>query len=37
VFLARVFFESRGGNLSIESTVGVGTRALARIPIEVAT
>lgn len=33
VFLARVFFESRGGALSIESTLGVGTRALARLPV----
>lgn len=32
VFLARVFFESRGGGLSIESTPGVGTRALAQLP-----
>jgi two-component system, sensor histidine kinase RegB len=33
VFLARVFFESRGGELSIESTLGVGTQAHARIPL----
>lgn len=33
VFLARVFFESQGGELSIESTLGVGTHAHARIPI----
>lgn len=33
VFLARVFFESRGGELSIRSTLGVGTHAHARIPI----
>jgi len=33
VFLARVFFESRGGALSFESTPGAGTRALARIPL----
>jgi signal transduction histidine kinase len=33
VFLARVFFESRGGALSIESTPGAGTRALVRMPI----
>jgi two-component system sensor histidine kinase RegB len=33
VFLARVFFESRGGELTIESTAGVGTQARARIPI----
>ena len=37
VFLARVFFESRGGDLTIESAEGVGTRALARIPIEATT
>jgi two-component system, sensor histidine kinase RegB len=37
VFLARVFFESRGGELSIESTPGVGTRAVARLPLEAAT
>lgn len=36
VFLARVFFESRGGGLSIESTVGVGTVAKARLPMEAA-
>jgi two-component system, sensor histidine kinase RegB len=35
VFLARLFFESRGGNLSIESGVGTGTRARARMPVEV--
>ena len=33
VFLARVFFESRGGALSIESTPGAGTRALVRLPL----
>jgi two-component system sensor histidine kinase RegB len=33
VFLARVFFESHGGALSIESTPGRGTRALARLPV----
>lgn len=33
VFLARVFFESRGGALSIESTPGEGTRALVRLPL----
>jgi two-component system, sensor histidine kinase RegB len=33
VFLARVFFESRGGTLALESTVGVGTRASASLPI----
>lgn len=36
VFLARMFFESHGGELSIESRPGVGTRALARLPVEVA-
>jgi two-component system sensor histidine kinase RegB len=36
VFLARVFFESRGGALSIESTAGVGTMARARLPLEAA-
>jgi two-component system sensor histidine kinase RegB len=34
VFLARVFFESRGGALSIRSTVGVGTVATAHLPLE---
>jgi two-component system sensor histidine kinase RegB len=34
VFLARVFFESRGGGLSIESTPGVGTKARAHLPAE---
>lgn len=33
VFLARAFFESRGGGLAISSTPGVGTRALARWPL----
>jgi two-component system sensor histidine kinase RegB len=32
VFLARAFFESHGGALSIESQPGRGTRALARLP-----
>jgi two-component system sensor histidine kinase RegB len=32
VFLARVFFESRGGALAIDSQVGRGTRATARLP-----
>jgi two-component system sensor histidine kinase RegB len=32
VFLARVFFESRGGTLAIDSQVGRGTRATARLP-----
>lgn len=36
VFLARAFFESRGGGLVIESTPGVGTTATARLPREVA-
>ena len=35
VFLARAFFESHGGELTIESTPGTGTRALARLPIAV--
>jgi two-component system sensor histidine kinase RegB len=35
VFLAKVFFESHGGALSIESTPGVGTTARARLPVEV--
>jgi two-component system sensor histidine kinase RegB len=34
VFLARVFFESRGGGLAIESTPGVGTVAKATLPAE---
>lgn len=33
VYLARMFFESHGGALSIESTPGVGTRACARLPL----
>jgi len=33
VFLARAFFESRGGGLSISSTPGVGTSAQARWPL----
>jgi two-component system sensor histidine kinase RegB len=32
VFLVRAFVESRGGELEIESTPGVGTRARMRIP-----
>lgn len=32
VFLVRAFVESRGGELNIESTPGVGTRARMRIP-----
>jgi two-component system sensor histidine kinase RegB len=32
VFLARAFVESRGGALVIESTPGVGTRAMVRLP-----
>lgn len=34
VFLARAFFESRGGALSIASTPGVGTCATARWPLD---
>jgi two-component system, sensor histidine kinase RegB len=34
VFLARTFVESRGGALVIESTPGVGTRAIVRMPAE---
>lgn len=33
VFLARVFFESHGGALEIESGLGVGTRAVAHLPV----
>ena len=33
VFLVRAFVESRGGELDIESTLGVGTRARMRIPV----
>ena len=33
VFLARVFFESHGGALAIESSPGSGTRASARLPL----
>lgn len=33
VFLARVFFESQGGSLAIESRAGAGTRAIARLPL----
>lgn len=33
LFLVRAFVESRGGELIIESTQGVGTRARMRIPI----
>jgi two-component system sensor histidine kinase RegB len=36
VFLARAFFESRGGALTIESTPGFGTRALISLPRDVA-
>ncbi len=32
VFLARAFFESRGGTLTFESIPGVGTRALVSLP-----
>lgn len=35
VFLARVFFESHGGELSLEARPGGGTRARARLPLEV--
>lgn len=34
VFLARAFCEGCGGDLSIESHVGVGTRATIRLPVE---
>jgi two-component system sensor histidine kinase RegB len=34
VFLARTFVESRGGELVLESTPGLGTRAIVRIPAE---
>jgi two-component system, sensor histidine kinase RegB len=34
VFLARAFFESCGGGLVLESTVGVGTRVTAHLPRE---
>lgn len=33
VFLARVFVESRGGTLCIESIAGIGTRASVRLPL----
>jgi two-component system, sensor histidine kinase RegB len=33
VFLVRAFAESRGGVLDVESTVGVGTRAVLRLPV----
>lgn len=33
VFLARSFVESLGGALSIESTPGLGTRAVVRVPL----
>jgi two-component system sensor histidine kinase RegB len=36
VFLARAFFESRGGGLDIESTPAAGTRATVRLPRAVA-
>lgn len=32
VFLARTFFESCGGQLIVESTMGVGTRVIAHLP-----
>jgi two-component system sensor histidine kinase RegB len=37
VFLARAFFESRGGELALESTPGVGTRAVVHVPLGVTT
>lgn len=33
VFLARAFFESQGGTLTVTSAPGVGTRALATLPV----
>lgn len=36
VFLARTFVESRGGALVIESSPGIGTRAIVRMPAEAA-
>ena len=33
VFLARAFFESRGGELALESTPGEGTRAIVNLPL----
>lgn len=33
VFLARAFFESHGGSLTVTSTPGTGTRALATLPV----
>ncbi|HTR51851.1 MAG TPA: HAMP domain-containing sensor histidine kinase [Kofleriaceae bacterium] len=33
VFLARAFFESRGGALALESVPGRGTRAIVRLPL----
>jgi two-component system sensor histidine kinase RegB len=33
VFLARAFFESRGGELALESVPGGGTRAVVHLPI----
>ena len=37
VFLARAFFESRGGGLTIESLPGVGTRTTMHLPMQGAT
>jgi two-component system sensor histidine kinase RegB len=34
VFLARTFVESQGGALVLESTPGLGTRAIVRLPAE---
>ncbi|MCX5744846.1 MAG: ATP-binding protein [Proteobacteria bacterium] len=34
VFLARAFFESRGGHLAIESSAGLGTTVRAYVPTE---
>jgi two-component system sensor histidine kinase RegB len=33
VFLARAFFESRGGDLALESVPGQGTRAVVHLPL----
>ena len=37
VFLARAFVESRGGELALESTPGLGTRATVHLPLGQAT
>jgi len=34
IFLVRAFVESRGGELRLDSTPGVGTRARMRIPMD---